>query len=109
MVLAWTPDIWDNFDPVPTPEPWVNARVTAYCLQGRMRNGEYVHSGAAATDRTYIPEGSLIEIENLGTYISKDTGGVVRGWHIDVWTPSCATAYQIGNSFRRVRITRWGY
>lgn len=91
------------------PEWTASARVTAYCLQGTMRNGQYVHQGAAATDRSVIPEGSLIEIESLGTYISKDTGGAVNGWHIDVWEPSCTVARQIGNSYRMVRITRWGY
>lgn len=86
------------------------ARITAYCTSGVMRSGRRTYVGAVATDRAYIPEGSLIEIEGLpGRYTSEDTGSGVRGWHVDIYMPSCADAVRWGSQQRAIRVMRWGW
>jgi 3D (Asp-Asp-Asp) domain-containing protein len=79
--------------------------ITAYCLTGRMRNGEYVHAGAVATDRRVLPEGTRMTIDGLpGQYTSKDTGSGVIGRHVDVWFPSCQQAINWGRQTREVSL-----
>ena len=97
--------------PTPTELPWTNtARITSYCLQGRTRSGTPVRPGVVATDPSVIPLGSLIEIESLPlTYTAEDTGGGVRGWHIDVWDRDCNWSIQWGIRQRNVRVIRWGW
>jgi 3D (Asp-Asp-Asp) domain-containing protein len=91
--------------------PWTaRATVTAYCHGGLMRSGRQTYVGAVATDRSVIPEGSLVTIEGLGgPYVSEDTGSGVRGWWVDVFTPDCGRAQQIGRSQRAIRVERWGW
>jgi 3D (Asp-Asp-Asp) domain-containing protein len=81
----------------------VTARVTAYCLSGTTRSGTPTHSGVVATDPSVIPLGSNLTIEGLGgTYRAEDTGGGVRGAHVDVWMASCAQARAWGVQYRQV-------
>jgi 3D (Asp-Asp-Asp) domain-containing protein len=85
------------------------ARITAYCLRGVMRNGEYVHAGAVATDRRVLPEGTRLTIDGLpGIYVSKDTGSGVLGAHVDVWMASCADAVRWGSQTRSVAVLPMG-
>lgn len=80
------------------------ARVTAYCLQGRSRSGEWVRSGMVATDPSVIPMYAHLTIDGLpGEYQALDTGGGVRGSHVDVWMSSCADALNWGVQYRAVR------
>lgn len=76
---------------------WIRWKVTMYCLTGRMANGEYVHHGAAAADRSILPLGAQVYLEGFGTLTIKDRfawdGGEYR---IDIWEPSCARALQWG-------------
>lgn len=104
-------DVADDVDAEPAVVAWTNrATVTAYCHGGLMRSGRQTYVGAVATDRRYIPEGSLIAIEGLGgPYVSEDTGSGVLGWWVDVFTPDCGRARQIGRSQRAIRVDRWGW
>lgn len=73
--------------------------VTAYCLQGVMRDGSYTRSGSVAADPRIHALGSTIAIEGLGEFIVRDTGGGVLGNHVDVWMPSCSDAVQFGRQY----------
>lgn len=75
--------------------------ITAYCLQGTMRNGSWVHHGAIAVDPNIIPLGTQVYIEDLGYYTAEDTGGGVIGQHVDIWMANCDDAIQWG---RRIRL-----
>ncbi|EPZ48224.1 MULTISPECIES: 3D domain-containing protein [Alicyclobacillus] len=56
----------------------------------------------ASTDRTVavdphvIPYGSLLHIEGVGWRVAEDTGGAIRGHHIDVLVDSRSTALKFG-------------
>jgi 3D (Asp-Asp-Asp) domain-containing protein len=68
---------------------------TAYCLKGKMANGQTVHSGAIAADRKVLPLGSKVKIGN-SHYVVKDTGGAIKGKRIDIWLSTCSAAKQYG-------------
>lgn len=77
---------------------------TAYCLQGKMANGQRVHSGAVAVDPRVIPLGSQIDILGLGTFTAKDTGGDIKGNRLDLWVPSCSQALKFGRKTVKVKV-----
>jgi len=81
-----------------------NYVATAYCLQGRMANGQKVHSGAVAVDPRLIPLGSQIDILGLGTWTAKDTGGDIKGNRLDLWFPSCSQALKFGRRTVKVKV-----
>jgi len=71
---------------------------TAYspCDSGnRTATGTRVHTGEIATDPHVIPLGSWVRI-NGREYHAEDTGGAIRGHHIDIWMPSCRDAIRWG-------------
>jgi 3D (Asp-Asp-Asp) domain-containing protein len=65
---------------------------TAYCLRGHTATGTYVHQGAIAVDPRLIPLGSRLYVPGYGAGRAEDTGGAIKGHHIDVWMPSCSVA-----------------
>jgi len=69
---------------------------SAYCLTGKMANGQRVHAGAIAADPRILPIGSRVLIENMGIFTVKDTGGDIKGNRIDIWYSSCRTARIFG-------------
>ena len=77
--------------------------VTGYTWTGyRTSTGVWpqVHH-TVAVDPAYIPYGSHIRIAGLPWwYVAEDSGGAVRGWHLDVFVGSVAEAYAI-TSVRR--------
>lgn len=56
-----------------------------------------------AVDPSVIPIGTKLMIEGVGVRIAEDTGGAVKGRHIDILLPSEAAAYQFGVK-RHVRV-----
>jgi 3D (Asp-Asp-Asp) domain-containing protein len=80
-------------DPVPV-------KVTQYCLRGTTRRGRYVRPGIVAADPRLFPLARYIELyigrEYLGRFLVDDTGGLIRGNVIDVWTPNCREAKIFG-------------
>jgi 3D (Asp-Asp-Asp) domain-containing protein len=79
---------------------------TAYSLRGRTASGLPVSKGIIAADPRVLPLGSRVKIEAgpySGEYLVADTGGMVRGKRIDIWTPSSREAMRFGR--RTVKLT----
>jgi 3D (Asp-Asp-Asp) domain-containing protein len=79
---------------------------TAYSLRGRTASGLPVAKGIIAADPRLLPLGSRVKIEAgawSGEYLVADTGGLVRGKRIDIWTPSTRDAMRFGR--RTVKLT----
>ena len=79
---------------------------TAYSLRGRTASGAPVSKGIIAADPRVLPLGSRVRIEAgsySGEYLVADTGGMVRGKRIDIWTPTSREAMRFGR--RTVKLT----
>lgn len=76
---------------------------TGYALPGRTATGIRVAWGVVAVDPAVIPLGTRMTIPGYGEGVAADTGGAVRGAHIDLWFPSRAQALAWGR--RSVTIT----
>ena len=80
---------------------------TAYCQKGLTKSGTPVRRGMIAADPELLPLGSVVRVEvplatrATGIYTVDDTGGAVKGHHIDIYMPSCARAKRFG---RRVAV-----
>ena len=89
------------------PTPYV---ATAYSLRGRTASGRMVAKGLIAADPRHLPLGSRVRIEAgswSGEYVVADTGTLVRGKRIDIWTPSTREAMRFGR--RTVKLTVLSY
>jgi 3D (Asp-Asp-Asp) domain-containing protein len=83
---------------------------TAYSLKGRTASGRMVGRGLIAADPSVLPLGSRVRLEHpgySGEYLVADTGGAIRGRHIDIWTPSASEAMRFGR--RTVKLTVLSY
>ena len=80
-------------DPVPV-------SLTAYCLKGMTRRDHYVREGIIASDPKVFPLGRYLEIyvgkTYYGRFLIDDTGGVIKGNKLDIWTPTCREARLFG-------------
>lgn len=74
--------------------------VTEYCLRGTTRRGRYVRAGIVAADPQVFPLARYVELyiggKYAGRFLVDDTGGRIKGRHIDVWTPDCNEASRFG-------------
>ena len=89
------------------PSPYV---ATAYSLRGRTASGRMVAKGLIAADPRHLPLGSRVRIDAgawSGEYLVADTGTLVRGKRIDIWTPSTRDAMRFGR--RTVKLTVLSY
>ncbi|HEU4509959.1 MAG TPA: 3D domain-containing protein [Pyrinomonadaceae bacterium] len=85
------------------PTPYV---ATAYSLRGRTASGRMVAKGLIAADPRFLPLGSRVRLEAgaySGEYLVADTGALVRGRRIDIWTPTSREAMRFGR--RTVKLT----
>ncbi|HET6979677.1 MAG TPA: 3D domain-containing protein [Pyrinomonadaceae bacterium] len=88
---------------VVAPAPYV---ATAYSLRGRTASGRPVAKGLIAADPRHLPLGARVRLEAgaySGEYLVADTGSMVRGRRIDIWTPSSREAMRFGR--RTVKLT----
>jgi 3D (Asp-Asp-Asp) domain-containing protein len=79
---------------------------TAYSLRGRTASGRPVAKGLIAADPRHLPLGARVRLEAgaySGEYLVADTGSMVRGRRIDIWTPSSREAMRFGR--RTVKLT----
>src|SRR6266567_1480733 len=83
---------------------------TAYSLSGRTASGKRVARGLIAADVSVLPLGTRVHVaagQYSGEYLVADTGGGVRGKHIDIWTPNPREAMRFGR--RTVKLTVLSY
>ena len=83
-----------------------NYVATAYSLRGRTASGKPVGKGLIAADPRHLPLGSRVRLEAgtySGEYLVADTGTMVRGRRIDIWTPTSREAMRFGR--RTVKLT----
>jgi 3D (Asp-Asp-Asp) domain-containing protein len=83
---------------------------TAYSLRGRTASGRMVSRGLIAADPRFLPLGSRVRLEHpgySGEYLVADTGGMIRGRRIDIWTPTSREAIRFGR--RSVKLTVLSY
>jgi 3D (Asp-Asp-Asp) domain-containing protein len=87
-----------------------NYVATAYSLRGKTASGRMVSRGLIAADPRILPLGSRVRLEHpgyTGEYLVADTGGMIRGKRIDIWTPTSREAMRFGR--RTVKITVLSY
>jgi 3D (Asp-Asp-Asp) domain-containing protein len=65
-----------------------------------------VHPGTVAVDPQVVRLGSHLWIPGYGRGHAEDTGGVIHGFHIDLWMGSCVAARRWGVRRLRVSIRR---
>jgi 3D (Asp-Asp-Asp) domain-containing protein len=90
--------------------PATSYLATAYSLRGRTASGRMVSRGLIAADPRVLPLGSRVRLEvpgYHGEYLVADTGGMIRGKRIDIWTPSSREAMRFGR--RTVKLTVLSY
>ena len=90
-------------------------KITHYCAC-RTCSGEWGHQTSSgetcqegvtvAVDPKVLPEGAVIRIDGYGERIVQDTGGGVRGRHIDVFYESHQECLDRGIKYREVSIKR---
>jgi 3D (Asp-Asp-Asp) domain-containing protein len=88
----------------------VNYVATAYSLRGRTASGRMVSRGLIAADPRFLPLGSRVRLDHpgySGEYLVADTGGMIKGKRIDIWTPSTSEAMRFGR--RTVKLTILSY
>lgn len=78
----------------------VPVSLTAYCLKGMTRRDHYVREGIIASDPKVFPLGRYLEVyvgkTYYGRFLIDDTGGVIKGNKLDIWTPTCREARLFG-------------
>ena len=102
-VLGTTSPAVELVQPVVPASPYV---ATAYSLRGRTASGRMVSRGLIAADPRVLPLGSRVRLEvpgYHGEYLVADTGGMIKGKRIDIWTPSSREAMRFGR--RTVKLT----
>jgi len=104
------PSQGDLGERVATEEAYVvaptNYLATAYSLRGRTASGQMVSKGIIAADPRFLPLGSRVRLQAgaySGEYVVADTGSMVRGRRIDIWTPTSREAMRFGK--RLVKLT----
>lgn len=93
-------------EPAKALAPAANYVATAYSLKGRTASGRMVSRGMIAADPSVLPLGSRVRVEHpgySGEYLVADTGGMIHGRRIDIWTPSSREAMRFGK--RTVKLT----
>jgi 3D (Asp-Asp-Asp) domain-containing protein len=90
--------------------PTTHYVATAYSLRGKTASGRMVSRGLIAADPRVLPLGSRVRLEHpgySGEYLVADTGGLIKGRRIDIWTPSSREAMRFGR--RTVKLTVLSY
>jgi 3D (Asp-Asp-Asp) domain-containing protein len=90
----------------------VPVQITAYCLRGFTRMGHEVREGIIAADPRVFPLGREVELyvggKHRGRFLVSDTGRLIKGRRIDLWTPSCLDAIRFGRRRGRAVLVERG-
>lgn len=86
---------------------------TAYCSGVVTASGVNVQTGIAAADPAVLPVGSVIQVSRAGQwngiYTVMDTGPVVKGRRVDIYTRDCGDAVRFGRRSVQVFVLRLGW
>jgi 3D (Asp-Asp-Asp) domain-containing protein len=101
-------------DAPPVPGATVTVSATAYCKGSTTAAGVAVQSGAAASDRSLFPLGSIVQIHTGdprydGMYTILDTGPQIKGHEVDIYMWSCYEALAFGRREVKVTVLRQGW
>ena len=72
---------------------------------GITATGTETRHGTAAVDRRRFAFGTVFHVPGYGYAIAEDTGGAIKGNHIDLWFPSHDAALRWGR--RTLTVTVW--
>jgi len=70
-----------------------------------------VSKGIIAADPRFLPLGSRVRLEAgsySGEYLVADTGSMVRGRRIDIWTPTSREAMRFGKRLVKLTVLSFG-
>ncbi|MDF7824466.1 3D domain-containing protein [Pontiellaceae bacterium B12227] len=71
---------------------------------GKTSSGAMVRPGILAADTSIYPYGTVMHIPGYGYGVVKDTGGAIKGQHIDLYRPNHWFARQWGVKKKKVRV-----
>lgn len=98
------------------PGPGMRLRfaASAYCTGDVTASGVAPRTGIAAADPDFLPNGSVIQLEKVGSqyngvYTIMDTGPVVKGRRIDLYIRNCGEAVRFGVRQVQVFVLRLGW
>lgn len=63
---------------------------------GRTSTGTWAKRGTIAADPKVFPMGTVLEVPGYGRGTVEDTGGAIKGRHVDLWFPSHSEAKKWG-------------
>lgn len=87
------------------PERTFQAQLTAYAHGTTTSSGTPVRWGVVAVDPQVIPLGSRLMIEGFDNlFVAEDTGGGIRGNHVDLYFPDLGQATQFGVQHRSITV-----
>ena len=118
LQLACTVALWltaaVSAKPAPRPGSTFHAVATAYCQHGKTQSGTRARRGIVAADPLVLPVGSVLRVDGVaeglaGIYTVMDTGSAVKGSHIDIFVPDCASAIRFGERVVVVQVLRRGW
>lgn len=98
----------------PGPGTRLRFQASAYCTGEVTASGVAPRTGIAAADPDYLPSGSVVQVERIGSqyngvYTIMDTGPVVKGRRIDVYIRSCDEAVRFGVRTAQLFVLRLGW
>jgi 3D (Asp-Asp-Asp) domain-containing protein len=71
---------------------------------GKTSSGAMVRPGSIAADTSIYPYGTVMHIPGYGYGIVEDTGGAIKGQHIDLYRPNHWFARQWGVQSKKVKV-----
>ncbi|MCC6356939.1 MAG: 3D domain-containing protein [Verrucomicrobiae bacterium] len=88
----------------PAHRRWGDRNALGTSLRSRVEGLDQI-----AVDPRRIPLGSIVEIEGLGCRIATDTGGLIRGWRIDVHCQTLSGMRAWGMRAVAIKVIRRGW
>ena len=71
---------------------------------GKTSSGTMVRPGSIAADTSIYPYGTIMHIPGYGYGVVEDTGGAIKGQHIDLYRPNHWLARQWGVKQKKVKV-----
>jgi 3D (Asp-Asp-Asp) domain-containing protein len=101
-------------DTDPGPGARLRFAASAYCTGVVTASGLPPRTGIAAADPDVLPTGSVVQVSRLGpqydgVYTIMDTGPIVRGRRLDIYTHTCDEAVRFGRRVAHVFVLRLGW